>query len=145
MTFMMIIFALGILVGGMAIANVAMKIWAGFIQGFEMRPQHVLGMVLNTIEKPNFPVVVGSLLMLSSFPLLGANCLSSFIGGSYSELVRLFFIKSGTMFLIVFILGLFILGLGIAWRLASPDSLKKKFSKRSVGKLIRKEISSKKK
>lgn len=97
-------------------------------------------------QKPNFPILVGALLVLSSLPLLRLENLSSVISGqSYLEFISFFFNSSGGVFWSLFIVGLIILGLGISWRLLSLGSLKKKFSKKEVRQIVKGEMQKDKK
>jgi hypothetical protein len=97
-------------------------------------------------QKINTAIIVGSALVLSSFPLAKLeNIVSSFVGGSYLSFIGIFFSKAGSVFLIILISGIAILGVGILWRFLNFDSLKKKFSRREVREIVRKEVSRKKK
>ena len=99
-----------------------------------------------TENKQNTPIIVGSLLVLSSLPLLKLEkIVGSITGDSYLAFVGIFFSKIGSVFWIVFIAGLIILGAGIALRFLPGIFIKKKFSKRDVQKLVKKEIDKKKK
>lgn len=90
-------------------------------------------------HKQNTPIVVGSILVLSSLPLLKLEkVIGSIIGDSYLAFVGVFFNKIDTIFWIVFISGLIIIGAGIALRFLHSDFIKKKFSKKDVQKLIKK-------
>ncbi|GAH58542.1 unnamed protein product, partial [marine sediment metagenome] len=79
-------------------------------------------------NKQNTPIIVGSLLALSSLPLLWLEKIigSSIAGDSYLALVGVFFSKIGSVFWIVFISGLIILGAGIALRFLPGIFTKKK-------------------
>ncbi len=90
-----------------------------------------------TGNKQNTPVIVGSLLVLSSLPLLK---LEKIIGSvvkdsSYLSFVGVFFSKINTVFWIVFIVGLIILGAGISLRLLH---IVRKKGKKNIGKDIKK-------
>jgi ABC-type multidrug transport system fused ATPase/permease subunit len=90
-------------------------------------------------HKQNILIIVGSILALSSLPLLGLEkVIGSIIGNSYFAFVGVFFNKIDTVFWIVFFSGLIIVGAGIALKFLRRDSIKKKFSKKDVQKLIKK-------
>ena len=96
-------------------------------------------------HKQNMPIVVGSLLVLSSLPLLKLEkIIGSIIGDSALSFLSIFFSKTGGVFWIMLILGLIILGLGIAMRLLALDFIKKKISKKDVKKIVREEAGKKK-
>tara|TARA_Y100000034_G_scaffold41320_2_gene50841 strand:+ start:2497 stop:3291 length:795 start_codon:yes stop_codon:yes gene_type:complete len=97
-------------------------------------------------QKYNLFTLTGSLLIISSLPLIKLERLSSFINYRYvSDFLIVFFSKSYNVFLISFILGIIILGVGIGLRFYMPNSIKKKFSKSDVKKIVKEEISKKKK
>ena len=90
-------------------------------------------------HKQNTLIIVGSILVLSSFPLLKLEkIIGSIVGNSYFAFVGVFFNKMDTVFWIVFFSGLIIIGAGIALRFLHRDFIKKKFSKKDVQKLIKK-------
>jgi len=90
-------------------------------------------------HKQNTLIVVGSILVLSSLPLLKLEkIIGSIVGNSYFAFVGVFFNKMDTVFWIVFFSGLIIIGVGIALRFLHRDFIKKKFSKKDVQKLIKK-------
>ena len=68
-----------------------------------------------TKNKENTPIIVGSLLVLSSLPLLKLEKITGSIAGdSYLSFIGIFFSKISSVFWIVFVAGLIILGAGIA-------------------------------
>ena len=86
-------------------------------------------------RKQNTLIVVGSILALSSLPLFGLEkIIVSIVGTSYFAFVGVFFNKINTVFWIVFLSGLIILGAGIALRFLNNDFIKKIFSKKNVQK-----------
>jgi len=90
-------------------------------------------------HKQNTLIIVGSILLLSSLPLLKLEkIIGSIIGNSYFAFIGVFFNKIDTVFWIVFFSGLIIIGAGIALRFLHRDFIKKKFSKKDVQKLIKK-------
>ena len=96
-------------------------------------------------HKQNTPIIVGSIMALSSFPLLKLEkIIGSLAGDSYLAFVGVFFNKIDTVFWVVFISGLIILGAGIALRFLHRDLIKKKFSKKDVQKIIKKSDNKKK-
>lgn len=97
-------------------------------------------------HKQNMSIIVGSLLIASSIPLMQLEkIIGSIAGDSYLAFVGVFFSKTGGVFWIMLILGLVILGLGIAMRLLTLDFIKKKISKKDVKKIVREETGKKKK
>jgi len=98
----------------------------------------VVLMFFLVVQKQNFPILFGSLLALSSLPLLKLGGLASVIGGdAAADLTSFFFSSSNGIFWALFIIGLIILGLGIAWRILTHDSIKKKLSKKDVKQIIK--------
>lgn len=89
-------------------------------------------------QKQNFPILFGSLLAISSLPLLRLESLASVIGGDAAvDFTSFFFSSSGGIFWTLFIIGLVILGVGIAWRILTLDSIKKKLSKKDVRQIVK--------
>ena len=98
----------------------------------------VVIMFFLVVQKQNFPILFGSLLAISSFPLLKLGGLASVIGGDVAADFTLFFFSSSSgIFWALFIMGLLILGSGVAWRIMTLDSIKKKFSKKDITKIVR--------
>jgi len=95
-------------------------------------------------QKQNTPIIVGVLLVLSAFPLLKLKDLLYFLAGKFSSLINLFLSSTRTVFLFSLILGMFLVGAGIALRLLGRESIKKKFSKKDVEEIVKKEISKEK-
>jgi hypothetical protein len=90
-------------------------------------------------HKQNTPIIAGSIIMLSSIPLLGLEKVVGTIAGeSYFAFVGVFFSKISSVFWLILIFGLIILGVGIALRFLHRDLIKKKFSKKDVQKIIKK-------
>ncbi len=90
-------------------------------------------------HKQNTLIVVGPILMLSSLPLLTLEKIAGGLVGDIGiSLVSVFIGKSSSVFWIMFILGLVVLGAGIALRFLHRDSIKRKFSKKDVQKLVKK-------
>lgn len=89
-------------------------------------------------HKQNLPILFGGLLAISSLPLLKLESLASVIGGDAAAgFTSFFFSSSGGVFWVLFIIGLVILGSGIAWRILTLDSIKKKFSKKDVRQIVK--------
>jgi len=95
---------------------------------------------LLTGQKQNTPLIIGALMMSSSFVLLWFKNIFEGVTKIYLVFLSLFFSKTGTVFWILFISGLIIFSAGIALRFLQGDSLKKKFSKRDILEIIREEI-----
>lgn len=95
-------------------------------------------------QKQNTPIIVGVLLVLSAFPLLKLKDLLYFLAGKFSSLINLFLSSTRTVFLFSLILGMFLVGAGVALRLLGRESIKKKFSKKDVEEIVKKEISKEK-
>lgn len=90
------------------------------------------------VQKQNFPILFGSLLAISSFPLLKLGSLASVIGGDVAAgFTSFFFSSSRGLFWALFIIGLIIFGSGIAWRILTHDSIKKKLSKKDVRQIVK--------
>lgn len=110
-------------------------------------------------KRTSLPIIVGVMLMISGLPFLMINWISlnlipsSMFGEYFIELFSIFFTKSHTMFLISFILGLIILGVGIllkffwiGFKISNIFSREKKgVSKKEVKNIVKEEISKKKK
>jgi len=97
-------------------------------------------------HKQNMPIVVGSILIASSIPLTQLEKITmGFAGTSALSFLGVFFSKTMGVFWIILVLGLVILGLGIALRLLDLDFIKKKISKKDVKRIIREETGKKKK
>ncbi|MAH03806.1 hypothetical protein CMI39_03405 [Candidatus Pacearchaeota archaeon] len=97
-------------------------------------------------QKYNVLTLTGCLLVISSLPLIKLEKLLSFINYKYvADFLIVFFSKSYSVFLISFILGIIILGIGIGLKFYMPNSIKKKFSRKEVKKIVKEEISKKKK
>ncbi|HEA46375.1 MAG TPA: hypothetical protein ENH99_01185 [Candidatus Pacearchaeota archaeon] len=91
-----------------------------------------------TEEKQNFPIVLGSIIIVSALPLAKFKSIFSIIGPPVSLFVDLFFSRMGVIFWFMFIAGLVILGLGIALKLSKTHFLKTKFSRKDVKKIVSK-------
>ena len=88
-----------------------------------------------TKHKQNTPIIVGSLLVISSLPLLKLEkIIGSIAGDSYLLFIGIFFNKIGSVFWIVFIVGLIFILAGIALKLLSLDFIKEIFSRKSIQK-----------
>lgn len=97
-------------------------------------------------SKPNAPLVVGSLIVVSSLPLLKLEkIVGSISGDSALIFVGIFFNKVGTVFWIVFIVGLILILAGIALKILSWNFLKEKIFRKKISKKNTKNISKKKK
>ena len=97
-------------------------------------------------QKYNLLTLIGSLLIISSLPLIKIEKLLSLIDYKYiSDFLIIFLNKSYNIFLISFILGIIILGIGIGLRFYMPNLRKEKFSKSDVKTIVKEEISKKKK
>ena len=92
-------------------------------------------------QKPNTPILIGSIFVASSLLLLRLEKLPALIiGESYSQFVRVFFSKTSTVFWILFILGLVLIVAGISLRLLGADFTKKRFSKEDVKEMVKEEV-----
>lgn len=112
-----------------------------------------------TEKRTNLPILVGIMLMVSGIPFLMINWISlnwipsSMFGEYFVQLFTIFFTKSHTIFLISFILGLIVLGIGIllkffwiGFKISNIFSKKEKgVSKKEVKRIVKKEISKDKK
>lgn len=92
-------------------------------------------------QKVNTPIVVGILLVLSSFPLLKLKDLLYFLAGKFSVLINLFLSATRQVFILSLIIGIALLAAGIALRLWFPDMIKKKLSAKDVREIVKDEIS----
>ena len=99
-------------------------------------------------QKLNWLIFVGSILILSAFVLLKIPDFISFlipdVLGLVSVLIDIFFGKINTVFSIILIFGIITLAGGITLRIFGYDSIKKKFSKEDVRKIVKKEMADKK-
>jgi len=95
-------------------------------------------------QKQNTPIIIGVLLVLSAFPLLKLKDLLYFIAGKFSSLINLFLSSTQTVFLFSLILGIFLVCAGIALKILTRESIKKKFSKKDVEEIVKEEISKEK-
>ena len=95
-------------------------------------------------EKRNTPVVVGVLLALSAFPLLKLKDFLYALAGEFSSLINIFLSTTHEVFLFSLVLGILLVGTGIGLRFWKPDFIKKKFSKKDVEEIVKKEISQEK-
>ncbi len=95
---------------------------------------------LLTEQKRNVPLLIGSLMMASSFALLWFKNILESATKAYLVFINLFFSKTGAVFWIVFIFGLIIFGAGIALRFLQADLIKKKFSRKDILGIIRNEV-----
>lgn len=91
-------------------------------------------------QKQDTPIIVGVLLVLSAFPLLKLKDLLYFLAGKFSSIINLFLSSTHAVFLFSLILGVFLVGAGIALKILTRESIKKKFSKRDVEEIVKKEI-----
>jgi len=87
-------------------------------------------------SKTNLPLVIGSLLIVSSLPFMKLkSIISYFSDNNLFELFAIFFSKSYFVFLIVLVIGIIILGLGILLKFFGIgfkiNNLIQKFSKKS--------------
>ena len=90
-------------------------------------------------QKQNFPVVLGSVILVSSLPFMKADSFISFFSGNFSGFILPFIINIKNVFWFSLIIGLLFIASGIVWRFLKPDSLKKKFSKKDIEKIVKKE------
>lgn len=84
-------------------------------------------------EKKNFPILLGALLIISALPLLGIESFILSLFGKFSNFFTSILTNVHLMFWISFILGLVMIGLGIAWKVWDWKGFKKleeKFSKK---------------
>ena len=90
-------------------------------------------------QKQNFPIVVGVLVFISSLPFMKADSFISFLAGDFSEFVIPFIENIKNVFWFSLIIGLLFIVVGIVWRFWKPDSLKKKFSRKDIRKIVKSE------
>lgn len=100
--------------------------------------------------------VVGCLLIISSLPFMKLNWLLSFISdASFLQFFTIFFIKAYNVFLISFIIGLALLGVGIGLKFfnigfkisdffSKKEKVKENVSKKDIKEIVKEEISKKK-
>ena len=106
----------------------------------------LIALILLFVEqKINTFVVVGTLLALSAFPLLKLKDLLYALAGDFSVLINIFLSTTRGVFLFSLILGMIFIGAGIGLRLWKPELMKKKFSKKDVEEIVKKEISQERK
>jgi len=65
-------------------------------------------------NRRNFPIVLGSLMAVSALPFMKLNSFVSFFDGVVVQFISVFISEARTVFLIFFISGLILIGLGIA-------------------------------
>src|SRR3989344_2624957 len=99
----------------------------------------LVGLIFFLVQnKLNWPVIVGSILILSSIPLLKIKGLISlFIPGEISVLstfLNIFFSKALMVFWIFFILGLLLIGLGFGLKFSNLEFVKKFTEKKETEK-----------
>jgi hypothetical protein len=88
--------------------------------------------------KPNWPIITGALLIGSVIPIKSLEkILTSVVGSPFDALVGIFFSRASAVFWTSLIIGLLVLGGGIAWRVLAKDSIKKRMSKKDVKKLVK--------
>jgi len=99
-------------------------------------------------KKANFPILIGSLIILSSLPLFKLNWFLSLFGNSFYGLLSVFFSQSFTMFWRVLIIGIILLAVGIIFKLFKVGfkiseffSKKDGVSKDEVEEIVDKKIS----
>ena len=90
-------------------------------------------------QKQNFPIVVGVLVFISSLPFMKADSFISFLAGDFSKFVMPFIGNIKNVFWFSLMIGLLFIIAGIVWRFWKPDSLKKKFSKKDIRKIVKSE------
>ncbi|MAG79232.1 hypothetical protein CMI40_02550 [Candidatus Pacearchaeota archaeon] len=96
-------------------------------------------------QKYNLLTLTGGLLIVSSLPLIKLEKILSLINYKYvSDFIAIFFSKSYSVFLVSFILGIIVLGIGIGLKFYMSDSFKKKFSRKEVKDIVKEEVSKKK-
>lgn len=107
----------------------------------------LIGLAFLLVEhKPNFLMLVGVLLVLSSFLFQRISRLVlSLIDESFLKFFVIFFSAEGTVFLVGLIVGGVALGLGIIFRFLLWERVKKKFSKSDVKEIVKKEVAESKK
>ena len=91
-------------------------------------------------HKPNTFIVCGALLTLSTLLFRKIDLLASFFGETFSQFFYIFFSEANTVFLVSVVIGIVALGLGIVFRILSWESIKKKFSKKQVQEIVKKEV-----
>lgn len=101
-------------------------------------------MLLFIEQKINTPIIVGTLLTISAFPLLKLKDLLYFLAGDFSFLISLFLSTTRSVFLFSLILGIFLMAAGIGLRIFMPETLKKKFSAKDVKEIVKEEIAKEK-
>ena len=101
-------------------------------------------MLLFIEQKINTPIIVGTLLTLSAFPLLKLKDFLYFLAGDLSSLINLFLSTTRSVFLFSLVLGLVLIAAGIGMRIFMPETLKKKFSAKDVKEIVKEEIAKEK-
>jgi hypothetical protein len=90
-------------------------------------------------QKQNFPIVLGLVVLISALPFMKADSFISFFAGDFSGLLLSFIENIRNVFWFSVVIGLFFIATGIVWRFWRPDLLKKKFSKKDIKKIVKKE------
>lgn len=99
----------------------------------------ISGIFFLVVNKFNWPIVVGAVLIFAALPLLLINFIASLFVEDFNTFSALFS-GAGRIFLISSIVGIVLIGAGIGLRIWSPDFLKRKFSKKEVKGIVKKEI-----
>jgi len=79
----------------------------------------VTAMFFLTETKSGFFIVIGTLLVISSLPYIALGKIFVFLGNSFLQLIPILLSGAYTVFLITFILGLALVGVGIAMKFSS--------------------------
>lgn len=125
------------------VSEQAKDYWKGKFYLFLIISLVLVGLIFFLIEnKLNWPVLVGSVLIISAIPLLKIKgILAFFIPESFRALsifLNIFFSKAELVFWIVFILGLILIGIGLGLRFSNADFVKKFTDKEEVQKVKKK-------
>ena len=94
-------------------------------------------------HKQNGFIITGALLILSVLPLLKLGSLLYAIAGNFSVLLEIFLKNVKLVYWISIVIGIILIGLGIAFKFWHPDFLKGKLSKNEVKDIVKKEMSEK--
>jgi hypothetical protein len=92
-------------------------------------------------HKANFPLVVGSFLIISALPLLKWNLASPIFGKDIGSFVSLFFSRANFVFWIMAISGGVLILLGIFFKIFSLDFIRQRFLNNDFDKAVQKEVS----
>ncbi len=77
----------------------------------------IIGLFFSVKNKKNFPIILGGVIIFASLPLLAAESLISFPGGSVYGLLNSILTNLNLVFWASLVIGLALVGLGIAWKI----------------------------